>query len=355
MAEDKRTAIISINIDNGAAIKRIADLSRAVDANKKHVKDLQKSLKELDATSEDYASQVEAITEEIAATNAQTTEYKRTMNDLNRVVANTVRENMNNEGSLKSLRAELSRLTNEYDSLGRAQREGMEGQELQSRISAITDELNKNEGATGRFQRNVGGYENDIKKVLGLNQGFGSSLIGIANSMNFTNGIIPGLRGGIIGLGGAMKALAANPVFLTILGVSKIAEGVKFWYDFNKGLSEATRLTEQFTGLSGDALTNYRDKVQSVADVYGKDFKDVMQSANALANQFGITYDEAITVIKDGFVSGADVSGNFLDTVKEYPAFFKEAGLSASEFVAISTEAVKQGVFSEPFHKIRSP
>lgn len=347
MAEDKRTAIISINIDNGAAIKRIADLSRAVDANKKHVKDLQKSLKELDATSEDYATQVEAITEEIAATNAQTTEYKRTMSDLNRVVANTVRENMNNEGSLKSLRAELSRLTNEYDSLGRAQREGLEGQELQSRISAITDEIKGSEEATGRFYRNVGNYENAIKNVLGLNQGFGSSLIGIANSMNFTNGIIPGLRGGIIGLGGAMKALAANPVFLTILGVSKIAEGVKFWFDFNKGLSEATRLTEQFTGLSGDALTNYRDKVQSVADVYGKDFKDVMQSANALANQFGISYDEAITVIKDGFVSGADVSGNFLDTVKEYPAFFREAGLSASEFVAISTEAVKQGVFSD--------
>lgn len=347
MAEDKRTAIISINIDNGAAIKRIADLSRAVDANKKHVKDLQKSLKELDATSEDYASQVEAITEEIAATNAQTTEYKRTMSDLNRVVANTVRENMNNEGSLKSLRAELSRLTNEYDSLGKAQREGLEGQELQARISAITDEIKGSEEATGRFYRNVGNYENAIKNVLGLNQGFGSSLIGIANSMNFTNGIIPGLRGGIIGLGGAMKALAANPVFLTILGVSKIADGVKFWFDFNKGLSEATRLTEQFTGLSGDALTNYRDKVQSVADVYGKDFKDVMQSANALANQFGISYDEAITVIKDGFVSGADVSGNFLDTVKEYPAFFKEAGLSASEFVAISTEAVKQGVFSD--------
>lgn len=347
MAEDKRTAIISINIDNGAAIKRIADLSRAVDANKKHVKDLQKSLKELDATSEDYASQVEAITEEIAATNAQTTEYKRTMSDLNRVVANTVRENMNNEGSLKSLRAELSRLTNEYDSLGKAQREGLEGQELQARISAITDEIKGSEEATGRFYRNVGNYENAIKNVLGLNQGFGSSLIGIADSMNFTNGIIPGLKGGIIGLGGAMKALAANPVFLTILGVSKIAEGVKFWFDFNKGLSEATRLTEQFTGLSGDALTNYRDKVQSVADVYGKDFKDVMQSANALANQFGISYDEAITVIKDGFVSGADVSGNFLDTVKEYPAFFREAGLSAREFVAISTEAVKQGVFSD--------
>lgn len=347
MAEDKRTAIISISIDNGAAIKKIADLSRKIDDNRQHVKDLQKAIKDLDKSSDDYAEQMQILSEEIAATNAETTEYKRTMGDLNRVVANSVRENINNEGSLKSLRAELSRLTNEYDSLGKAQREGMEGTELRDRIAAITDEIKGSEEATGRFYRNVGNYEGAIKNVLGLNQGFGSSLMGVADSMNFTSGIIPGLKGGIVGLGGAMKALSANPVFLTIFGVTKIAEGVKFWFDFNKGLSEATRLTEQFTGLEGDELINYRDEVQAVADVYNKDFNEVMQSANTLAKQFGITYDEAIEVVKDGFVSGADVSGQFLDVVKEYPAFFKEAGLSASEFVAISTEAVKQGVYSD--------
>lgn len=347
MADDKRTAIISINIDNGAAIKRIADLSREIEENKKHVKELKSTLKELDTASNDYAEQVQSINEEIAATNAQTTEYKRTVSDLTRVVANSVRENMENEDSLKSLRAELSRLTNEYDSLGKAQREGVEGAELQKRISAITDEIKGSEEATGRFYRNVGNYENAIKNVLGLNQGFGSSLMGIADSMNFANGIIPGFKGGIVGLNGAMKALSANPVFLTIFGVAKVAEGLKFWADFNKGLAEATRLTEQFTGLSGTELVNYRDEVQAVADVYGKDFKDVMESANALARQFGISHEEAINIVKDGFVSGADVSGQFLDTVKEYPAFFREAGLSASEFVAISTEAVKQGVYSD--------
>ena len=33
--------------------------------------------------------------------------------------------------------------------------------------------------------------------------------------------------------------------------------------------------------------------------------------------------------------------------LRKYPTFFREAGLSASEFVAISTEAVKQGVFGD--------
>lgn len=347
MADDKRTAIISINIDNGAAIKKIADLSSKIDINKKYVKELQKAIKELDETSNDYAEQVQSINEEIAATNAQTTEYKRTMGDLNRVVANSVRENMNNEGSLKSLRAELSRLTNQYDSLGKAQREGLEGKDLRDRISAITDEIKGSEEATGRFYRNVGNYEEAIKNALGLNQGFASSIIGIAEGMDGASGIIPGLKNGISGLNGALKATLANPIMLAIFGVTKIAGGLKFWFDYNKGLSEATRLTEQFTGLSGDELISYRDNVQAVADVYGKEFTDVLQSANALSKQFGITNEEAIEIIKDGFVSGADVSGNFLDTVKEYPAFFREAGLSASEFVAISTEAVKQGVFSD--------
>lgn len=347
MADDKRTALISINIDNGAAIKKVADLSRKIDENKQHVKDLRKAIKELDETSDNYAEQVQAINEEIAATNAQSTEYKRTVSDLNRVLANSVRESINNEGALKSLRAELSRLTDEYDSLGKAQREGLEGQELQSRISAITDEIKRSEEATGRFYRSVGSYEEKIKSALGLNQGFAGSILGIADGMGGVNGIIPGLKSNIAGLGGALKATLSNPIMLAIFGVTKIAEGFKFWFDFNKGLSEATRLTEQFTGLSGDELISYRDNVQAVADVYGKEFTDVLQSANALSKQFGITNEEAINIIKDGFVSGADVSGNFLDTVKEYPAFFREAGLSASEFVAISTEAVKQGVFSD--------
>lgn len=344
---DNKTSIIKINIDNGAAIKRVADLSRQIEQNKQHVKDLRKAIKELDDTSDNYAEQVQEINEEIAATNAQTTEYKRTVSDLNRVLANSVRESINNEGSLKSLRAELSRLTNEYDSLGKAQREGLEGKELQERISAITDEINGSEKATGRFYRNVGSYEESIKNVLGLNQGFASSILGMAEGMDGVNGIIPGLKANISGLGGALKVLSANPVFLTIFGVAKVGEAVKFWFDFNKGLSEATRQTEQLTGLGGSALISYRDNVQAIADVYDKEFTDVLQSANALAKQFGITNEEAINIIKDGFVSGADVSGNFLDTIKEYPAFFREAGLSASEFVAISTEAVKQGVFSD--------
>ena len=37
----------------------------------------------------------------------------------------------------------------------------------------------------------------------------------------------------------------------------------------------------------------------------------------------------------------------FLENVKEYPTYLKEAGLNAEQFVAISTNATKQGIFSD--------
>ncbi len=347
MADERSTTILSIKIDNGEAIKRIAELSRKYDENKARVKELQKELKGLDKTSAEYEERAQGISEEIAATNAQSNSYKKTISELNKVVASSIKESEAQEGSLKALRIELSRLTKEYDSMAEVERKGAEGTALKERINALTEEIKGGEEATGRFQRSVGSYEVAIRNALGANNGFAGSMLGLAEGMGTANGVLPGLKANIAGLGGALKVLIANPAFLAILGMSKVAEGFKFWFDFNKGLNEATRLTEQFTGLSGDALTTYRDKVQAVADVYGKDFKEVMQGANAIANQFGVTYDEAINAIKDGFVAGADVSGEFLDTIKEYPAFFKEAGLSAEEFIAISTEAAKAGVYSD--------
>ena len=52
-------------------------------------------------------------------------------------------------------------------------------------------------------------------------------------------------------------------------------------------------------------------------------------------------------LVEDGFVAGADVNGEFLENVKEYPAYFREAGLSASEFIAITTQANKAGIYSD--------
>ena len=113
------------------------------------------------------------------------------------------------------------------------------------------------------------------------------------------------------------------------------------------GLQQSSNAVTLLTDKTGDEMLRFRNSVQAVADYFGMDFNEVMQSANAMSKGFGVSIDEALSLIRDGLVSGANANGEFLDTIKEYPRYFKEAGLSAEDFVAISTNAAKQGVFSD--------
>ena len=67
------------------------------------------------------------------------------------------------EGSLKQLRTQLSEATREYDAMGRAERNSAKGIELKQKINGITDELKKAEAETQRFYRNVGNYQDAAK------------------------------------------------------------------------------------------------------------------------------------------------------------------------------------------------
>ena len=117
--------------------------------------------------------------------------------------------------------------------------------------------------------------------------------------------------------------------------------------DKMKGLQQDNLLTTQLTGKTGEEMQQLRNSVKATAEHFGTDFGDTMQAVNALAKGFGITAEEAMGLIKDGFVSGANANGEFVDTLKEYPRYFKEAGLSAEEFIAITTNAANQGVYSD--------
>ena len=98
----------------------------------------------------------------------------------------------------------------------------------------------------------------------------------------------------------------------------------KAWFDYNKGLVEATRLTSDLTGKSGNDLKNFRNEVQATADTFGADFESVLTAANNVANQFGISVDEALKLVQDGFVSGANANGKYLESLEEFPLISKK-------------------------------
>lgn len=344
VSEDKQQ-ILDIKVKYEDAIYGIIRYKEKIDELKQSIKDLQQQEKDKTITTNEMKLQTEAI-------NATIKEYQYNVRTLQKEIQNNVRTENEQEGSLKQLRAQLSNATKAYDEMSRAEREGAKGRKLAEHIDDITDKLKQAEEETQRYYRNVGNYYNSMMQAADDLQGTEFFGMDIVNDTEVSNIIklaqnMDGLTGKLKAFGKTVIGLVMNPYFAALAGVVGVGMTFKWWYDYNKGLMEATRLTQQFTGLTGNEMKSVRNEVLAVSDTFGLDFTETMQSANTMSKAFGISVSESLKIMQDGLVSGANANGEFLDTIKEYPRYFKEAGLNAEEMVAISTQATKEGIFSD--------
>ena len=285
-------------------------------------------------------------------------ELKLAQQEANQINKLIVKINQSAEGSYNRLSAQYSLNKIYLNNMTKAERENTEeGRKLVAQTKGIYEEMKRLQEATGKFQLNVGNYTeasdaiiaygDKLKETLGLNSAFGESLLALGRGGAESKAVFTAIGDGAKALGKTLLGLLSNPVFLAIAGIAAAGAAFKWWYDYNAGLVEATRLTQQFTGKSGDDLKAFRNEVQAVADSFNADFRETLIATNALSKQFGISANEALQLVKDGFLAGGDANGEFLDTLKEYPAYFKEAGISADQFVAIVTQTNKMGIFSD--------
>lgn len=268
------------------------------------------------------------------------------MRVLQKETQNNVREERSRVDSLKQLRAQLSQLTKHYDEMSGKLRKSPIGEQLRGEINRITKELKEAEAGTDRFYRNVGNYENALKNALGLNNSFATSLMNMASGGEGIKGMFTGMTQAVGSFGKALLALAANPVVWALAGVAGAVAGFKWFFDYNQGIAEATRLTREFMGIEGEALTSVRNSIQATADVMGKDYVEVLKAVDALMAQYHISAEEAIKVVNDGFVAGADLSGDMLSKLQQYAPTFHDAGVEADEMVAIIAQT-RSGIFSD--------
>ena len=343
--------ILDIKVRYEDAIYGIIRYKEKIDALKESIKDLKQQEKDKTITTNEMKVQTEAI-------NATIKEYQYNVRTLQKEIQNNVRTENEQEGSLKQLRAQLSNTTKAYDELSRAERESAKGQELQKKINKITEELKLAEEETQRFYRGVGNYYNsmldlaaDLQHVVPMGGGggvgeFASGVSGFANTVVTLGTNLKGVIPQIKAFDTTVLGLAANPLFMALAGVVGAGMAFKWWFDYNKGLLEATRLTREFTGYTGDALETMRNSIAATADVMGKDFKEVLSTADALMAQYHLSGQEAMKVINDGFASGADLSGDMLSKIQQYAPTFHDAGIGASELVAI-LQQTRSGIFSD--------
>lgn len=343
VSEDKQQ-ILDIKVKYEDAIYGIIRYKEKIDQLKASIKDLQQQEKDKTITTNEMKVQTEAI-------NATIKEYQYNVRALQKEIQNNVRTENEQEGSLKQLRAQLSNATKAYDEMSKKEREGAKGRKLAEHINEITEKLKQAEEETQRYYRNVGNYYNSMMQAADDLQGTEFFGMDIVNDTEVSNIIklaqnMDGLTDKLKAFGKTAIGLVMNPYFAALAGVVGVGMTFKWWFDYNKGIMEATRLTKEFTGYTGEALETMRNSIAATADTMGKDFNDVLATADNLMANYHLSGEEAMKVINDGFASGADLSGDMLNKIQQYAPTFHDAGISADQLVAI-LQQTRSGIFSD--------
>lgn len=223
MAE-KQEKILDIKVNYNEAIKAIAEYQAKIDAARNAEKQLKKQLSEGKISRQQY-------NEAMASTKAVIADYNDSIRIINKTIQNQLKQEKEQEGSLRSLRAQLSNLTAEYDALSEAERKGARGTDLKDKINDITDAIKGSEEETQRYYRNVGNYEQAIKNAVASNVPFIGSLMDVQEEMG-------GIQKATLAAGTAVKnfsksllALLANPIVAVISAIAvvimAVAKGIK--------------------------------------------------------------------------------------------------------------------------------
>lgn len=221
---DKVEKILDIKVNYNEAVKAIAEYQTKIDAARDAEKNLKKQLKDGEISRQQY-------NEEMAASKIAIADYNDAIRIINKTVQNQIKQEKEQEGSLKALRAELSNLTAEYDALSEAERKSASGEELKNKINEVTDALKDGEEGTQRYYRNVGTYEEAIKSAVSSNIPFIGTLIQTQDEMG-------SVKAGAVAAGAAVKnfsktllALLANPIVAILTAISvvimAVAKGIK--------------------------------------------------------------------------------------------------------------------------------
>lgn len=151
MPQTDQQKIIEIRVRYDQAVQGIAKYTQAINQLKTEQQQLKNELKQGTISEQQYNVAMARNREQVKA-------YQADIRALSREYQNNIKEQRENEGSLVSLRAQLSKLTATYDQLSREMRQGDFGESMRKQIMEVSQELKEAEAETNRFYRNVGNY-----------------------------------------------------------------------------------------------------------------------------------------------------------------------------------------------------
>jgi hypothetical protein len=244
------------------------------------------------------------------------------------------------EGAYRRLSKELNDQRKRYKDLAAAeQASSQEARDLIVSIGALDKKLKGIDANVGQFQRNVGGYTEALSNFFPK----------LSGTLGQVTGAIGGIQNGFANLSKSSGALTTGlgGIGIALTAFQAISEIVGSLIEAARATKELSAQVTNFTQITGDELEAVVATSQAIAVTYGKNVNDIVVAANSASKALGISFAQALDVVEIGFRKGADAQGQFLDGLKEYSVQFRDAGLSAEDFLRVSIASANEGIFSD--------
>lgn len=285
---DKVEKVLDIKVNYNEAIKAIAEYQTKVDAARDAEKNLKKQLKDGEISRQQY-------NEEMAASKAYIADCNDSIRIITKTMQNQIKQEKEMEGSLKALRAELSNLTNEYDSLSESERKSAKGEDLKNKINEVTDALKGAEEETQRYYRNVGNYKEAIIEAANANIPFVEQINQMVTAIGGLKDYLSGVKVEMVsvsaGTSGLTKVLKLLKVALVSTGIGALVVAlgslVSWFTKTQKGVETANKIMGAL-GATINVIIDRASKLGSaLVNLFTGNFKQAGEDAKAVFSGIG--------------------------------------------------------------------
>lgn len=267
----------------------------------------------------------------------------KTFNQVDKSVVEYARGIGQMETKSKTARGRIGEMTSAFIELS-TQYKKMTDQEKQSPVGqALSASLQQ---LRTRAQEAKAELENLNKELEPVQSGLSKS--GTAG-MNLQS--VLGELGGRLGISSDMMGMltTGTVAYTAAIGAAAaaVAAAAKEWAAYNDELSKQSNVVSVTTGLGGSANSEMVAAARAMVKVYDVDFREVINAANTLMTQFGMGGSASLKLIRDGMqgmIQGD--GGKLLSMIQQYAPSFRDAGISASQLVAIIQNS-EGGIFTD--------
>lgn len=294
------------------------------------------SILRLRVNSEEYNNKLKNAVNELLRMETECRKVNGTLGVLEKEQLDYVKSLGQMETASNTAKGSVRELSNAYLNFSLIYKRMSDQEKTEDGGKALANSLKQLKDRLDVAKKDLAEVEGEMKGASAAGVDFNSVLSSLGQRFGINSELMGVLTSGTLATTAAVTA-----------GAAAVAAATKMWADYNDELNRQTNVTTVTTGLKGDDADNLTIGVRALANTYDVDFREAINAANTLIQQFGVSGEQALSLLQDGMQGMiAGDGGKLLSMIQQYAPSFRDAGISASQLVAIIHNS-EGGIFTD--------